>query len=62
MDSFELIVKLRVDLLKDDREKMRTMVHVDNDLKQQTTFAYKFIHYENKSLLIRNEIYQSNRG
>jgi hypothetical protein len=39
MDLFELIVKLLVDSLKDDREKMLTMVHVDNYLKQQTTFA-----------------------
>jgi hypothetical protein len=39
MDCFELSVKLLLDLLRDDREKMLTMVHVDNDLKQQTTFA-----------------------
>jgi hypothetical protein len=39
MDSFELNVILPVDLLRDDKEKKQTMVHVDNDLKQQTTFA-----------------------
>jgi hypothetical protein len=39
MDLFELDVRLLVDLLINDREKMLTMVNVDNDLKQQTTFA-----------------------